>query len=55
MTFEGDQLSVVAGGAAAQGQRQLVLRAGADQLAQLLFIARANHRVRLFPRQLLGE
>ena len=53
--FEGDQLSVVAGGAAAQGQRQLVLRAGADQLAQLLFIARANHRVRLFPRQLLGE
>ncbi|GAA6580311.1 hypothetical protein nublan010_11910 [Klebsiella pneumoniae] len=24
-------------------------------LAQLLFIARANHRVRLFPRQLLGE
>ena len=54
-SFERDQLSIVAGGAAAQGQRQLMLRAGSDQLAQLLFIARANHRVRLFSRQLLGE
>ena len=53
--FEGDQLAIVAGGAAAQGQRQLVLRAGGDQLAQLLFVAWANHRVRLFPRQLLSE
>ncbi|GJK02893.1 hypothetical protein TUM17574_14630 [Klebsiella pneumoniae] len=48
-------MAIVAGGAAAQRQRQLVLRAGGDQLAQLLFVAWANHRVRLFPRQLLSE